>query len=91
LERLEGALASAGLQAEDAALIAEILQLPLGERYPALTLTPDQKRRRLLTPITARELATNSFHSFQCHTNIHLERGFALGYPDTINEVNCSR
>jgi tetratricopeptide (TPR) repeat protein len=28
-------------------LVAELLQLPVGERYPALTMAPEQKRRRL--------------------------------------------
>jgi len=47
-ERLERALASAGLKLEEAVpLVAELLQVPVGERYPALTLVPEQKRRRL--------------------------------------------
>jgi hypothetical protein len=50
---LERALASAGLKVDEAApLIADLLQLPLGERYPALTLTPEQKRQRLLASLT---------------------------------------
>jgi class 3 adenylate cyclase len=49
VEHLEKALASAGLKLDVAApLIADLLQLPPGERYPALTLAPKQKRRRLL-------------------------------------------
>ena len=48
LARLERALSSAGQKLEEAVpLIAELLQLPVGERYPALTMTPEQKRRRL--------------------------------------------
>jgi class 3 adenylate cyclase len=48
LERLERALASAGLKLEEAVpLVAELLQIPVSERYPALTLMPEQKRRRL--------------------------------------------
>ena len=48
LERLERALSSAGLKLDEAVpLIAELLQLPVGERYPALTMVPEQKRRRL--------------------------------------------
>ena len=51
-ERVERALASAGLTvAEIAPLIADLLQLPAGERYPASTLTADQKRRRLLAAL----------------------------------------
>jgi predicted ATPase/class 3 adenylate cyclase len=52
-ERIERALASAGLKAtEIAPLIADLMQLPTGERYPAVTLTPEQKRRRLLSALT---------------------------------------
>jgi class 3 adenylate cyclase/tetratricopeptide (TPR) repeat protein len=52
-ERLERALASAGLNAtESAPLIADLLQLPAGERYPASTLTGEQKRRRLLAALS---------------------------------------
>jgi class 3 adenylate cyclase/tetratricopeptide (TPR) repeat protein len=53
LERVERALASAGLKVVEAApLIADLLQLPAGERYPASTLTAEQKRRRLLAALS---------------------------------------
>jgi class 3 adenylate cyclase len=49
LERLERALTSAGLKLDEAVpLVAELLQLPVSERYPAVTLMAEQKRRRLL-------------------------------------------
>jgi class 3 adenylate cyclase/predicted ATPase len=52
-ERVERALASAGLTAaEIAPLITDLLQLPAGERYPASTLTAEQKRRRLLAALS---------------------------------------
>jgi class 3 adenylate cyclase/tetratricopeptide (TPR) repeat protein len=52
VSHLESALALAGLKlAEAAPLIGDLLQLPLRERYPALTLTPEQKRRRLLAAL----------------------------------------
>ena len=52
-ERLERALASAGVMvAEIAPLIADLLQLPAGERYPALALTAEEKRRRLLAALS---------------------------------------
>ena len=51
-ERLERALASAGLKPEDVApLVAELLQLPIGERYPPLALTPEAKRQLLLAAL----------------------------------------
>jgi class 3 adenylate cyclase len=53
LGRLEGAMVSAGLKPVEAApLVTDLLQLPAGDRYPALTLTPEQKRRRLLAALT---------------------------------------
>jgi len=53
LERLERALASAGLMvAEIAPLIADFLQLPPDERYPASILTAEEKRRRLLAALS---------------------------------------
>ena len=46
-------MASAGLKpAEAAPLVADLLQLPAGDRYPPLTLTSEQKRRRLLATLT---------------------------------------
>jgi class 3 adenylate cyclase/tetratricopeptide (TPR) repeat protein len=52
LERLEQALASARLKPNEAVpLIADLLQLPVGGRYPVLTLTSEQKRRRLLATL----------------------------------------
>jgi predicted ATPase len=49
---MERELATAGLNvAEVAPLISDLLQLPLGERYPASTLTGEQKRRRLLAEL----------------------------------------
>jgi predicted ATPase len=52
LERLERALASAGLTvAETAPVIADLLQLPAGERYLTSTLTAEQQRRRLFAAL----------------------------------------
>jgi hypothetical protein len=54
---LERALASAGVMAaEIAPLIADLLQLPAVERYPALALTAEEKRRRLLAALSERIL-----------------------------------
>ena len=51
-ERLERALSSAGLKIDETApLIGELLQLPVSERYPNWNLTPDEKRRRLLSAL----------------------------------------
>src|SRR5262249_22140743 len=51
-ERLEHALASAGLNVDETApLISELLQLSMGERYPQLKWTPEEKRGRLLSAL----------------------------------------
>src|SRR5215469_6395665 len=47
--QLERALGKVGLKLSEAVpLIAEILGLPVPDRYPALTFAPEQKRKRLL-------------------------------------------
>jgi class 3 adenylate cyclase/tetratricopeptide (TPR) repeat protein len=49
LNGLEASLALAGLDpAETAPLIAPLLELPTGDRYPPLSISPDQQRKRLL-------------------------------------------
>jgi predicted ATPase/class 3 adenylate cyclase len=51
--RIERVLASVGLTvAEAVPLIANLLQLPTGERYPASILPAEQKRRRLLAALS---------------------------------------
>src|SRR6516225_3990544 len=52
IARLERALDSVGLKVDEAApLVADLLQLPVGDRYQGTTLTPEQKRRRLLAAL----------------------------------------
>ena len=52
LGELERVLALAGLKLVEAVpLVAPILNVPVGERYPLLTLSPEQKRRRLLATL----------------------------------------
>jgi predicted ATPase/class 3 adenylate cyclase len=48
LDKLDAVLAQASTPIEDAALFAEMLSLPNDGRYPALTLTPQQRRQRTL-------------------------------------------
>jgi class 3 adenylate cyclase len=53
LDRLDRALASVGLKPEEVApLVADLLQLPVDQRYPAFTFNPEQRRRGLLTALT---------------------------------------
>ena len=59
IDQLERRLELAGLKlAEAVPLIAELLTLPIPEKYPALTLAPDQRRKRLLANLTAWVLNT---------------------------------
>jgi predicted ATPase/class 3 adenylate cyclase len=48
LDKLDALLAHTATAREDAALFAEMLSLPNDGRYPALTLTPQQRRQRTL-------------------------------------------
>ena len=48
LDKLDTILAPTSTSPEDAALLAELLSLPNDGRYPALSLTPEQRRQRTL-------------------------------------------
>ena len=48
LDKLDAMLAQSSTSAQDAALLAEMLSLPNDGRYPALELTPQQRRQRTL-------------------------------------------
>jgi class 3 adenylate cyclase len=52
LDKLDAVLAQTFTPREDAALFAEMLSLPNGGRYPALDLTPQQRRQRTLEALT---------------------------------------
>jgi tetratricopeptide (TPR) repeat protein len=54
LAALETSLASTGVELATAVpLIASLLEMPLGDKYPQLTLPPDQRRKRLLATLVA--------------------------------------
>jgi class 3 adenylate cyclase/predicted ATPase len=53
LDKLDALLAQASTSIQDAALIAEMLSLPNDGRYPALELTPQQRRQKTLEALTA--------------------------------------
>src|ERR1700758_4450078 len=48
LDKLDAVLAQTSTSPEDAAIVAEMLSLPNDGRYPALELTPEQRRQRVL-------------------------------------------
>jgi len=52
LDKLNAVLVQTSTQSEDAALFAEMLSLPNDGGYPALNLTPDQRRQRTLEALT---------------------------------------
>ena len=45
LDKLDAVLAQTSTSKQDAALFAEMLSLPNDGRYPALELTPEQRRQ----------------------------------------------
>ena len=47
LEKLDALLAESATSPHDAAIFAELLSLPHGGRYPALELTPQQRRQKI--------------------------------------------
>jgi class 3 adenylate cyclase/predicted ATPase len=53
LDKLDAALAQTSTRIEDAALFAEMLSLPNDGRYPALELTPEQRRQRTLEALVS--------------------------------------
>jgi len=53
LDKLDGVLAQTLTSPQDAALISEMLSLPNDGRYPALDMTPQQRRQRTLEALTA--------------------------------------
>ena len=53
LDKLDALLAQSSTSIQHAALIAEMLSLPNDGRYPALELTPEQRRQKTLEALTA--------------------------------------
>src|SRR5262249_54867002 len=51
LDKLAALLAAAGLSTDDIALLAELMSLPGGERYPPLDLGPQRKKERTLAAL----------------------------------------
>ena len=53
LDKLDAVLKQTSTSAQDAALFAEMLSLPNDGRYPALDLTPQQRRQRTLEALVS--------------------------------------
>src|SRR5437868_10915087 len=53
LDKLDAVLAQTSTSTQDAALFAEMLSLTNDGRYPALELTPPQRRQRTLEALTS--------------------------------------
>ncbi len=61
LDKLDALLAYASTSAQDASLFAEMLSLPNDGRYPAIELTPQQRRQRTMEALVAQiEVLTRS-------------------------------
>jgi tetratricopeptide (TPR) repeat protein len=61
LDKLDALLAQTSPSVQDATLIAEMLSLPNDGRYPALELTPRQRRQKIMEVLTA-QIETLSRH-----------------------------
>ena len=57
LDKLDALLAQTSTSAHDAALLAEMLSLPNDGRYPALELTPEQRRQKTLEALVLQVVA----------------------------------
>jgi class 3 adenylate cyclase/tetratricopeptide (TPR) repeat protein len=57
LDKLDAVLAQTATRIEDAALFAEMLLLPHDRRYPALELTPPQRRQKTLEALVLQVVA----------------------------------
>ena len=57
LDKLDAMLAQSSTSAQDAALLAEMLSLPNDGRYPALELTPQQRRQKTLEALVSQIVA----------------------------------
>jgi class 3 adenylate cyclase len=57
LDKFDAMLAQSATSTEDAALFAEMLSLPNDGRYPALDLTPQQRRQRTLDALVLQVVA----------------------------------
>ena len=57
LDKLDAVLVQSSTSAEDAALFAELLSIPNDGRYPALELTPQQRRQRTLEALVKQAVA----------------------------------
>jgi predicted ATPase/class 3 adenylate cyclase len=62
LDKLDEVLAQTSTSKQDAALFADMLSLPNDGRYPALDMTPQQRRQKTLEALTAQLVGLASQH-----------------------------
>jgi|SRR6516162_8025217 len=67
LAALEASLVTTGVELAAAVpLIASLLEIPLGDKYPRLTMPPDQQRQRLLATLVAWTIGAARANSCTC-------------------------
>ena len=86
LDKLDALLAQSSTSASDAALFAEMLSLPNDGRYPALELTPQQRRQRTLEALVSQMEALVTSKSGADDL-----RGCTLGRPHEPRTVRSHR
>ena len=85
LAALEASLGLAGLHPDEAVpLIAPLLELPIGTRYPPLSMAPDQQRKRLRATVVAWALGARTSSTLgDCDRRSALGRSFDAGVDST--------
>ena len=84
LDKLDALLAQTSTSKQDAALLADMLSLPNDGRYPALELTPQQRRQRTLEALTEQLVGLASQHPvLMIFEDVHWIDLFAVSAPET--------
>ena len=85
LDKFDALLAQSSTSPQDAALLAELLSLPNDGRYPAIDLTPQQRRQRTLDALTSQLRGAGTPKSSADDL-----RGCALERPDEPGSIRSS-
>jgi class 3 adenylate cyclase/predicted ATPase len=93
LDKLDVLLRRSSTPSQDAALIAEMLSLPNGGRYPVLELTPQQRRQRTLEVLTYQiETLSNSVPLLMVFEDAHWADPTTLELLDrTVSKIASHR
>ena len=93
LDKLDAVLARTSTSVEDPALFAEMLSLPNDGRYPALDLTPPQRRQRTLEALVSHiEALTRQRPVLMIFEDAHWTDPTSLeAFGRTVDQIACLR